>query len=360
MILTIIVVLFCLVLLTALHELGHFVLAKKFGVKVEEFGIGYPPRLFGKKIGQTIYSLNLLPFGAFVKITGEDGGNKSPHSFSQKPIWQRALVLLAGVLMFWLVAFLIFTFVAGLFGVPTAVDDSAVIPNASVQVLAVSTGSPADQVGIKTGDQILELKNQEGQVEKITKTSEVQEFAQKNKGQEIEVALQRENKDFSVSLTPRENPPQGEGAIGIALVRVAELETAWYKAPVVGFQITYRQTKAIPVVLCQTIAAKIRGEKVSGVQFMGPIGVGQMLGSALGQGLGSFLVLIALISVWLALFNLLPIPALDGGRLLFLGIEAVRRKPMNQKTEQKINTAFFLLLILLMVFVTAKDLLRLL
>lgn len=359
MFITILIVLFSLIALTALHETGHFILAKKFGIKVEEFGIGYPPRIFGKKFGETIYSLNLLPFGAFVKITGEDGESASPRSFSQKPLWQRALTLLAGVLMFWIVAFLIFTFAAGLFGLPTAIDDAVDAPTAQVQVLAVSAGSPAQRVGIQAGDVIVNIKSQISNIKYVDKTKEVSEIAQENKGKEIEMVLQRNGKEVSIALTPRGNPPQGEGAIGIALVRVASLSAPWYKAPLVGFQITFRQTKAIPVVLYQAIAAKIRGEKVAGVQFMGPVGVGQMLGLALGQGAGNFLVLIAMISVWLALFNLLPIPALDGGRLLFLGVEAIRRKPMNHKIEQKVNSGFFLALIALMVLITARDLLRL-
>ena len=363
MIITILIVLFSLILLTGLHELGHFLFAKRFGIKVEEFGICYPPRIYGKKIKGTIYSLNLLPFGAFVKIKGEDGAPASAEasagkgrendSFACKPIWQRAVVLVAGVVMFWLVAFLIFTFVSGIFGVPTSITDEMDSTNATVQVMAVSDGSPAALAGIKSGDEFVKIEEAI-----INKTIQVQEIAQENLGKEITLTLKRNNKEIEVALTPRANPPQGEGAMGIALVRVENMKTVWYKAPWQGIVLTARLTKAIPVNLYQAIKLKITGQKVVGVQFMGPIGFGQMLGQSLESGLGNFMVLMGMISIWLAIFNLFPIPALDGGRLLFLGIEAIRRKPINQKIEQKITAFFFFGLILMMIVLSVRDLFR--
>ena len=354
-------------MLTALHELGHFLFAKRFGIKVEEFGICYPPRIYGKKIKGTIYSLNLLPFGAFVKIKGEDGAKEGEapqnDNFACKPIWQRAVVLVAGVVMFWIVAFLIFTFVSGIFGVPTSITDEMPSINAKVQVMATSAGSPAEKAGIKSGDEIakLKIKNEKLKIEEeiiINKTIQVQETAQANLGKEITLTLKRSNEEINVILTPRANPPQGEGAMGIALVRVENMKTVWYKAPWQGVVLTARLTKAIPVNLYQAIKLKITGQKVAGVQFMGPIGFGQMLGQSLESGLGNFMVLMGMISIWLAIFNLFPIPALDGGRLLFLGIEAIRRKPMNQKIEQKITAVFFFGLILMMIVLSVRDLFR--
>ena len=146
MILTIIIAFISLVGLIVLHELGHFLLAKKFGVKVEEFGIGYPPRLFGKKIGETIYSLNLLPFGAFVKIYGQEERIDDSRSFSSKPFYQKALIVLGGVVVFWIVAAILLSIVMGT-GVPSMIDDNqtGVLRDPKVQIISIAYGSPAEQ-----------------------------------------------------------------------------------------------------------------------------------------------------------------------------------------------------------------------
>jgi len=360
MILTIIIVLFSLVALTALHELGHFLLARKFGVKVEEFGIGYPPRIFGKKIGQTIYSLNLLPFGAFVRILGDEETDNSQESFSQKTLGQRALILVGGVVSFWLIAVVIFTIIIGVGGIPTAVDDDFAQAGASpfIQVLQVAPKSPAELAGIKPGDKIINLKFANDNLQS-GKVGEVQGFIASHKGEEIQVGIMRGDKEIDIAVTPRVNPPMGEGALGIAMARVVLTKTAWYKAPYKGVEITIQQTKNIPLTLVKAIKGKMQGEKRNDLQFVGPIGLGQIMGQALGQGWGNFLMLIAMISIWMALFNLLPIPALDGGRLLFLGIELVRRKPVNPVIEKRITAVFFFIMIGFMALVSIKDIVKL-
>ena len=362
---TIIIVLFSLVTLTALHELGHFLLARRFGVKVEEFGIGYPPKICGKKFGDTLYSLNLLPFGAFVRILGDEESSDNEGSFTKKPIWQRALILLGGVVSFWVVALVIIIFVAGLAGVPTAVSDDFLEAGKTpyVQILQVGPHSPAEQSGIKPGDIISKLKVQSEKLKieetETNKVGEVQQFIGEHKGQEILISLKREDKEIEVSVTPRVNPPQGEGAMGVALARVVKFRIAWYEAPWQGLKITWEQTKNIPIAMARAIKSKLQGNDNSGLQFVGPIGLGQIMGQSMSQGPGNFLMLIAMISIWMALFNLLPIPALDGGRLLFLGIELVRRKPANQKIEQRITAVFFFLMVALMAVVSIKDIIRL-
>lgn len=371
MILTILIVLISLIILVALHELGHFLFAKKFGVDVEEFGIGYPPRIWGKKFGKTIYSINLLPLGAFVKILGfEDHEGKNEHSFSAKPIWQRAVILLAGVVAFWIVAFFIFTFVVGFTSVPTAVPDDfteeGVVPY--VQIYGVEADSPAGIAGIKMGDAIKAMKfesvteedeNLKEEIIEIGKVKEVQEFTERHKGEQISLMLLRGSDEVEVYLVPRVNPPMGEGAMGIGLVRVADLATVWYKSPVVGAKIVISQTKAIPTIMFSALVRKLKGEKVTDVQIVSPIGVVQIMGQALERGTGQFFMFMGMIAIWLALFNLLPIPALDGGRLLFLVIEAVRGKPVNPKIEQKITGVFFFLIIALMILLVIRDIIRL-
>ena len=203
MILTIIIAFISLIALVILHELGHFLMAKKFGVKVEEFGIGYPPRIFGKKIGETIYSLNLLPLGGFVKIYGHEGEAKGPRSFRAKPIWQRALIILGGIISFWIIAAVILSVVMAL-GVPTVIEDreSLNLIDPKVQVVAVALNSPAKEAGLEIGDIIRELKSQDSKFE-TNKVVEVQEFIEVNKGEEIILTIQRGGKIFDVSLTPR-------------------------------------------------------------------------------------------------------------------------------------------------------------
>ncbi len=369
MILTIIIVVISLILLMSLHEMGHFLLARKFGITVEEFGLGYPPKIWGKKIGDTVYSINWLPLGAFVKILGEDETQKKTEgSFASKPLWQRALVLFGGVASFWIIAFLIITILAGISGVPTAVPDSfngMGKETPKVQIFSVAKNSPADLSGIKTGDEILKLKTKneklkiEGQEIETNKIVEIQEFISEHKGDEIIFFLQRGDEVLTVTSTPRIDPPKGEGALGVALARVAHMQVAWYKAPWVGLKITALQTKDIPVQWYELIKKKINKVPTPDVQLVGPVGLGQIMGQALGQGAGNYLMLVAIIAIYLAFFNLLPIPALDGGRLLFIAIEAIRKKPVKPEVEQKITTIFFIALILMALIFTFQDIRRL-
>jgi len=282
MLLTILIIFLAVIGLLVLHELGHFLLAKKFGVKVEEFGIGYPPRIFGKKIGETIYSLNLLPFGAFVRIVGEEERIKDERSFSQKPIWQRALILLGGVASFWLVAFFILTLVAGTWGLPTAISDdfNYNVGAVQVQIINVAPDSPAEIAGLRAGDTIEKLKIKDEKL-KIDKIKQIQDFVGEHLAQQIILAIKRGKETFDVSLTPRTSPPPGEGAIGIALARVVKLKYPWYKAPVVGAQVTAQKTVEIPMVLGLALAKVLQGEKVTGMRMVGPIGIGQLMSQAL-------------------------------------------------------------------------------
>lgn len=341
-----------------MHELGHFVLARRFGVKVEEFGVGLPPRLFGKKIGETIYSLNLLPFGAFVKILGEEKKEEGERSFSQKPIWQRALIVLGGVISFWLVAVILLSVIMGL-GAPAAISDeeNSGLKNPRVQIVQIMPGSPAERAGIKEGDAIKQLTIN-GEQLKINKVKEVQEIAEENKGKEIVLTIERGKDVFDVSLVPRVQLPPGEGAMGVALIRTAIKSYPWYQAPWQGIRAAGNLTVMIVEGWGYALANVVKGQP-SGAQLMGPVGIFSLFNQVSRLGAVYFLQFIAVISVYLALFNILPIPAVDGGKLLFLAIEAARKKPVAQKTEQRITAVFFALLLGLMVLVTIKDVMRL-
>lgn len=353
----ILIVFISLIGLIVLHEFGHFAIAKKFGVRVEEFGIGYPPRIFGKKIGETLYSLNLLPFGAFVKIYGEEGGIESAHSFTGKPIWQRALIILGGVVSFWIISAILLSIVFEM-GVPQAISDQAEAVNPKVQIVAVASGSPAEEVGIKIGDAIKQLTINNQQLT-INKVKQVQEFTKEHLGEAITLTIERGKEVFDAALIPRVSPPEGEGAMGVGLVRTALTSYPWYLAPIKGVEACFNLTGSIVVGLSQLFGNLIQGKGLPpGAQLMGPIGIGSLMTQAAHLGLAYYLQFIALISIYLAIFNILPIPALDGGKLLFLGIEKVRRKPVSQKIEQGITSIFFALLIALMIWVTIKDIIR--
>ncbi len=355
MFINIIIVILSLVILVALHELGHFLIAKKLGMKVEEFGIGYPPRIFGKKIGETIYSLNLLPFGAFVKILGEEDEVKNKRSFSSRPIWQRAAVVLGGVVFFWIIAFVLFSAIAGIWGLPTAAP-SDYEGESAIRILQVKPEYPAKEAGIKIGDEIVKITNDASV--KPQKVETVQNFISSHTGEKITIQVKRGDKILDFSLIPKETE-EGKGLAGISLAKVANIKIPWYKAPIAGATITAQKTIQIPVMLSFVLSKSLKGERVEGVEVSGPVGIVGIMGDALSAGLDNFLMFMALISVWLAIFNILPIPALDGGKLLFLIIEKVKGKPVSPKVEQRVTVAFFSLLLALMVIVTVKDIMNL-
>jgi len=343
------VVLLSLIGLIVLHELGHFVLAKKFGVKVEEFGIGFPPRIIGKKFGETLYSLNLLPFGAFVRIYGEQGGIEDCRSFIGKPIWQRVSIVLGGVVSFWIIASILLSIVAGAWGLPTAVSDEEnhTLIDPKVQIIAIAPGSPAQEVGLEIGDTIVGFD----------KLKEVQEFVEAHKGEEITLVIQRGKEVFEKRIIPRVSPPEGEGAVGVGLTRIALKPYSWYQAPVQGFitcgQLTYNIVNGWGLGLKSAVGLTQLPAGMK-MEMMGPLGIFGLLREYFELGINYFLFLISLIAVALALINILPIPALDGGKLIFLIIEGIRRRPINYKLEQRITVTSLALLIILIIFVTVK------
>ena len=356
-ILTLIIALFSLIALMVIHEFGHFIIAKKFGVRVDEFGIGYPPRLFGKKIGETIYSINLLPLGAFVRIYGEEGGVDDYRSFAGLKIWQRVLIVIGGVVAFWIAAIIIFSIVFGMGAdLPIQDEDAQGFTNVRVSVVGVLGNSPAEEAGLKTGDIILNAKIQDSSV-KINKIKDFQNFTKENEGKEIILTIKRQESIFDVYLTPRVSPPEGQGAVGIALERMGTLieKYPWYQAPLQGTIYTWETTvnalKGLYIVLTDLVSFKGAPE---GAQFAGPLGITVFLANAATYGPGFFLYFIGLISVFIAIFNLFPIPALDGGKLIFLIIEKIKGKPVSAKIEQSITMVFFAVLILLSLFITVK------
>ncbi|MCH8741455.1 RIP metalloprotease RseP [Patescibacteria group bacterium] len=355
---TIIIAFSSLISLIVLHEFGHFITAKRFGVKVEEFGIFFPPRLFAKKIGETTYSFNLLPFGGFVKIYGEEKDIKDPRSFSSRPIWQRALIVIAGVVVFWIISVILLSFTLWL-GTSQAISDEeeGVLIDPKVQIIAVAKDSPAEEAGFRAGDIIGTIKIGNEKFE-ITKVKELQEFTEQYKGQEVILTIERGKEIFETKLVPRVSPPDGEGAIGIALVRTSAISYPWYFAIWKGIEATFNLTYLTIKGWISILTNLIRGVPI-GVSIMGPVGVVGLVAQVSQLGIVYFLQFIAVISINLALLNILPIPGLDGGKLLFLGIEKIRGKPISEKIEQPITIFFFILLIALVIFITLRDVQRL-
>jgi regulator of sigma E protease len=342
--------------LLVLHELGHFLTAKAFKIKVDEFGVGYPPRIFGKKIKDTIYSINWLPFGAFVNIPGADGEGKDlkdSENYEKRPAWQKATVLLGGVVSFWIIAAILLS-VSFSLGVPRAISDEETnLSDIRVQILSVSQGSPAEVGGLKPGD-IIKGFEAEGIKIDIDTVLAVQNFAKDHQGDEISISIQRGTKDMDVPLTLRSDT--SEGIMGIALVRTAEQSYSWAKAPLMGIQATGELTWQVVEGWGTVLKSLFSGSGLpSGVSFVGPIGIGSLLNDAAKIGASYFLQFIAMLAVYLAVFNILPIPALDGGRLFFLAIGKIKGSPINKKLEQKFNGAVFIAMLILMAFVTIKD-----
>lgn len=355
------------------HELGHFLAAKRVGARVDEFGLGFPPRVWGIKRGETIYSINWLPFGGFVKIFGEDPEpvdvrhpQEQNRSLANKPKYQQAIVLVAGVTCNIILAWLLMTLGFATVGLPTSeseVADKYPIQNAALMVTAVLPESPASEAGLKAGDKILSLTSSDGVEVLQTPSGEVaREFIAKSTGP-IGLKYEATNgeiKDVTVTATPGliANEPE-KPAIGIGLERVGLLKLPFYLAPIEGARATLNLTLGTASGFYQLISSLFRGDRAILGQITGPVGLAGMVGDARGLGLAYLISFTALISINLAILNLIPFPALDGGRLLFLLIEKIKGSPITPKVANAANLIGFALLILLMLAVTYKDIVRL-
>ncbi len=341
------IIILSLVILITLHELGHFIFARRYGVKVEEFGIGIPPRVWGKKIGETIYSLNLIPLGGFVRMLGEEERSETKNSFSEKPIWQRAVIIIAGVVSFWILAILIFSVVFFAWGRPTLVEDGLQEEGVFLTV-AIKDVEKIDMDlldKITPGEKITAVEGEEVYAASVLE-KEIREGAET-------VTVQRGEESAEVSLAGKQEEFLETFFIGnYKMQRMGPFESL-----VQGFQQTVGVSVMQVVGFGNIIGSAISGEGMpAGVQVSGPVGIGNMALDFLERGVADYLEFVAFIASVLAVINILPIPALDGGRLLFLIIEKLKGSPLPQKIEQGVNAAFFLLLISFMIFITFKDL----
>lgn len=367
--LTILIFVIILGLLVFVHELGHFLTAKRNGIRVDEFGFGFPPRLFGfvkdeasgkyrivwgskdMPSGRTVYSLNWIPLGGFVKIAGEDGHDTSdPESFAGKPAWIRIKVLAAGVFMNFLFAWFLISIVF-MMGLPQPIEQSehGKYPNAKIQILDVTKGSPAEAMGLKMGDEIIAINGKE-----MTALDQVSGEISTHKGEIITVNIDRFGEKLTLSGTPRTESPANQGALGISFSETAVVSYPWYEAIYRGATTTYSITVAIFEAFGKMIASLFGAEKTP-LDVTGPVGIVYLTKQMSDLGLPYLLQFAALLSINLGIINILPIPALDGGRILFILIEKLKGSPVSHRVESMIHQVGFILLLLLMLLVTVRD-----
>lgn len=423
MIITIVAFIIILSLLVFVHELGHFLMARKMGVQVEEFGFGFPPRLLGfqhltgqkiKKIAEkekievviddysssdgkeviketitdkiqeldevvpikkwrlirgnklpkeekdlaekTIYSINWIPIGGFVKIKGEQGENAhDKDSFTNKKIWQRALILVSGVVMNFILAFLLIS-ISFSIGMPQAISEkmptSAKIKDTKIIVTEVIDNSPAKEADIKVGDIILSVDNTQ-----ITGVKIFQSYTKNKLGSQISLKIKRGETELTKVLSPKIINDNKNPLIGVGLIETGTVSYPIYQAVWEGLKTTVSITGQILVAFYQLIKNLIVGQKVP-FDVAGPVGIAVLTGQVARMGIIYIIQFTALLSINLAIINVIPFPALDGGRLLFIFIEKIKGKAVNRKIEAIIHNVGFIVLILLVAVVTLKDISR--
>jgi regulator of sigma E protease len=371
MFLTLVIFAFVLGLLVFVHEFGHFIVARKNGVKAEEFGFGFPPRAIGivktedgwkvvwrakptdKNFKNTIYSLNWIPLGGFVKIKGEMGEDAADSdSFVRKKIWQRMLILSAGVVMNVVTAAIFLSIGFGI-GMPQVLDDEissfARVRDAEIQIVNIAAGTPAEKAGIASGDIIISIDGKE-----FDKMSALGEYVGAKEGVVTKVQIKRGEETLEKEITPQKIEEFNVTGYGIGMVRVGVVSYAWYIAPWEGIKETFFYIKEILQAFGLLLKDLVMGGKIS-VDLSGPVGIAVLTGKVARLGTIYLLQFVALLSVNLAIINFLPFPALDGGRLLFLVIEWFRRKPVNQQIENIIHNIGFTLLLIFIVLITYRD-----
>ena len=372
---TVIIFLAVLSVLVVVHELGHFLAARWNGIGVEEFGLGFPPRLVGwfkngrghwrsiswrlQKHRHTIFSLNWIPLGGFVKLRGEDGVDRpgDRQSFNNKTASQRVLVVVAGVVMNIVLATLIF--IVGLsVGWPQATDNlgpKARVANQQIAIIDIIDNSPAKQAGLQAGDLITSINQQV-----VGSISQLRQLNQESAGQPLDYQIDRQGEMISIKIEPQimENS-SGQYNIGAALAESGLVSYPWPQAIWEGVRLTGLGLRDIAVGFWQLLSGLFHGQNMSD-QMAGPVGIAVLTGQISSLGLVYLLQFVALLSLNLAFINILPLPALDGGRLLFIVIEKITGRRTKAQIEALVHNIGFILLLSLIVLITFQDVGRLL
>lgn len=411
---SIIIFIIILLVLVVSHEFGHFIVAKKSGIRVDEFSFGFPPKLFGKKIGETTYNFNLLPLGGYVKIFGENGeidekekieiekdgtiikeihveeiiketispsgevtideteiikedikvDNSASRSFANKPKYIQAAVLIAGITMNLLVAWLLLT-IGFMSGLPTSVSEvpkGAIVMNQALTITSVLPGSPAEKGGLKTGDKIISLETTKDSTKLLSPNlvaENVQTFVKSHGKEEVNVLIIRGKEPVELKVTPEQSKVSDSVMIGISMDMIGTLKLPIHRAIWEGLKLTWDVTVGTVVGFYNLIYSAFLG-KADMSSLTGPIGIVGVVGDAAKFGFVYLLSFTALISINLAVINLIPFPALDGGRLLFLLIEKIKGSRIKPEVANWANMIGFGLLMVLMVFITYHDIVKLL
>ncbi len=357
-----VIILLLFVLLIVIHEYGHFLVAKRNGVEVEEFGVGFPPRIVGKTMGKGIfrgyYTLNLLPLGGFVKLKGENEADKRKGSFGAVNYWSKTKILLAGVGMNLLAAMVILTFLAWS-GMPQVLENQFSMPGdtevASSRVLAAHIGedSPASKAGIEFGNELISIDDQS-----ILSADQLIELTKEKAGQEVVVVYVNDLGEEIIQTVQLRGLDSEEGYLGISPTQVI-LEKSTWSAPIVGVVLTLQLAWETLVGVLGLLGSLFTGNVAeAGEAVVGPVGIVVLMRDVSMIGPNLLMFFVAVISVTLAVINALPIPALDGGRLFVSGIFTALRKPLKPNVEGYIHGIGFSVLLFLILLITIKDVQR--
>jgi regulator of sigma E protease len=352
---TVLIFIIVLSLLVFVHELGHFLMAKKMGMKVEEFGFGFPPRLYGIQKGETIYSINWIPLGGFVRIKGESGENAHDHdSFASKSATRRLVVLVAGVAMNFLLAAVLFS-IAFMIGVPNIIDDNlphgARVSETSLTFLQVVDGSPAHEAGLTVGDTLISIDGQMFDSENLAR-----EYLLTHGTDGVSISYaSASGKTQTAEMSAEPLIGFDLTGIGLGIAQTGIVSFSPIQATVQGVVATVSMTAEVGKAFVGVIRDLVAGHQ-PGVDLSGPVGIAVLTGQVAALGIVHLIQFTALLSINLGVINVLPFPALDGGRVLFLLIEKLRGgKPVDARVESAVHNTGFALLMLLVVLVTYRD-----
>ena len=372
--------LFVLILLVVLHELGHAIVAKRNGVKVEGFGVGFPPAAKKWKVkrsflGENVtFSLNWLPLGGFVRLKGEYDSAKGEGTYGGSTFWVKTKILLAGVVMNWITAIVLFTILA-IIGMPKVLSNQVQLPfdtevrRSPVVIAKITPNSPADKIGLKVNDELIKINGQS-----LTEAEKLPVITKQSSGKKVRVEYRRDGKELAVDVQLNdEKSVKGSGYLGVIPGQTEKMHSTW-SAPIMGVattgQLSHETIKGVGVLLVKTVhgsigqifgsaeskeSARADLASVSG-SVAGPIGIlGVLFPSVVNSGVAQIIFVAALISLTLAVMNILPIPALDGGRWFTMTIFRLFKKDLTKEREENIQATGMLILLILTILVTISD-----
>ncbi len=360
------------VMLVIVHEFGHFIMARRNDVDVEEFGIGFPPMAWGKKLKSgLLFTVNWLPLGGFVKLKGEHDEDRAKGSYGAASLWAKTKIIGAGVVMNLFVAILMFTLIA-LIGMPkivenqfTVASDTKVVKN-NVLIGAVEENSPASQAGLQSRDQLISIGTGLENSQQISSAESLPQATKEFEGQKVQVTYERDGQTKTAEVTLRsteeveasKNTDDPKGYLGVVPAEFTLQRSTW-SAPIVGIGVAKQFTELTLKGLGSVVAGLFQGDtQKASSQVSGPVGVFVLIKDGSKLGIQFILMIIAVISLTLAIMNALPIPALDGGRLFVTYLYRIMRKPLTAKAEDMIHGIGFAVLMLLFVLITVVDVKR--